>query len=169
VIMPHMPTTCPQVPGGASASPSLLRFLAKLHRPEEDLLPGSAAEGAFPPEGFPLHIPASTKDSLEWKLAARRLERWPQLAEVQVRYRGPLVYVACVLPGGEVLPLCRLRYGGYASAFGFAIYRASADRYEDSILPSGGFEATPEEALGCACGLYVGGPPPGSRTHAAVH
>ena len=80
------------------------------------------------------------------------------MSEVKVRYRGPLAYVDGVLEDGEVLPLCRLRYGGYASTFGFAIYLASKDAYEDSILPSGAFEATPQEALDCACGLYLGDP-----------
>jgi hypothetical protein len=103
-----------------------------------------------------MRIPESTKDSLELKLATRRYERWPQLREVKVRYRGPLAYVDGVLMDGEVLPLCRLRYGGYASSFGFAIYLASKEGYEDSILPSGAFEATPQEALDCACGLYLG-------------
>jgi hypothetical protein len=69
-----------------------------------------------------------------------------------------LAYVDGVLADGEVLPLCRLRYGGYASSFGFAIYLASKDGYEDTTLPNGAFEATPQEALDCACGLYLGDP-----------
>ena len=40
------------------------------------------------------------------------------------------------LPGGTSLPLCRLRYTGSASTWGFAIYRASHDDYEKSVLPS---------------------------------
>ena len=32
------------------------------------------------------------------------------------------------------------------------------ERIWDSILPSGHFAATPEEALDCACGLYLGNP-----------
>jgi len=35
---------------------------------------------------------------------------------------------------------------------------ASSERYEASRLPSGAFDATPEEALDCACGLYLGDP-----------
>ncbi len=66
--------------------------------------------------------------------------------------------MAGVLPDGAVLSLCRLRYGGYAATFGFAIYRASSERYEESALPSGAFAGTPEEALDCACGLYLGDP-----------
>jgi hypothetical protein len=33
--------------------------------------------------------------------------------------------------------VCRLRYGGSATSWGFAIYLASKDGYEDSLLPSG--------------------------------
>ncbi len=50
------------------------------------------------------------------------------------------------------------RYGGYANRWGFAIYLASKDGYEDSILPSGYPVGTAEEALDCACGLYLNDP-----------
>ncbi len=105
-------------------------------------------------------IPDSTKGSLQWKLAARRRDRWPQLQEVRVRYRANLAYVDGVLPDGDVLPLCRLRYGGSATYFGFAIalVRGGREVYEDSVLPNGAFDGTPEEALDCACGLYLGDP-----------
>ena len=103
-------------------------------------------------------IPESTKWSLQGKLAARQRERWPQLQEVKVRYRGPLAYVDGSLPDGEILQLCRLRYGGDATYFGFAVYLASKDGYEDSVLPNGSFEGTPAQALDCACGLYLGDP-----------
>ncbi len=83
--------------------------------------------------------PASTKTSLGQKLRARARARWPQLAGVGVRFRGKFAYVTGQLPGGQELPLCRLRYAGYASLWGFAIYRASHDDYQDSILPSGQF------------------------------
>ena len=102
--------------------------------------------------------PASTKTSLGQKLRARARDRWPQLTGVTVRFRGKFAYVTGQLPDGQELPLCRLRYAGYASLWGFAIYRASHDDYQDSILPSGQFAGTPEEALDCACGLYLADP-----------
>ena len=102
--------------------------------------------------------PASTKTSLTHKLTARARDRWPALAEVAVRFRGQYAYVSGQLPDGQVLPLCRLRYAGSASSWGFAIYRASHDDYQDSILPNGSFAGTPQEALDCACGLYLGDP-----------
>jgi hypothetical protein len=102
--------------------------------------------------------PASTKTSLSQKLTARARDRWPALTEVSVRFRGQYAYVGGQLPDGDILPLCRLRYAGSASTWGFAIYRASHDDYQDSILPTGMFAGTPEEALDCACGLYLGDP-----------
>ena len=102
--------------------------------------------------------PASTKTSLGQKLRARARERWPQLAGIDVRFRGKFAYVTGHLADGTDLPLCRLRYAGYASMWGFAIYRASHDDYQDSVLPSGQFAGTPEEALDCACGLYLADP-----------
>jgi hypothetical protein len=102
--------------------------------------------------------PPSTKTSLTQRLRAHARARWPQLATVDVRFRGQFAYVTGHLSDDEVLPLCRLRYGGYASTWGFAIYRASHDDYQDSILPAGQFTGTPEEALDCACGLYLNDP-----------
>jgi len=57
-----------------------------------------------------------------------------------------------------VLKLCRLRYGGSASMWGFAIYRASHDDYQPSYLPTGHSAGGPEDALDTACGLYLGDP-----------
>jgi hypothetical protein len=39
---------------------------------------------------------------------------------------------------------------------GFAIYRASHNDYQNSILPTAA--GTPQEALDCACGLYLNDP-----------
>jgi len=80
------------------------------------------------------------------------------LAEVKVRFRGRFAYIDGELHTGEVLPLCRLRYTSSASLWGFAIHLASRDGYEDSVLPSGLPVGTPEEALDCACGLYLNDP-----------
>lgn len=104
-----------------------------------------------------MRIPESTKASLEQRLHERWKERWPQLDDIRVRYRGNLIYVDG-MQDGELSPLFRLRDGGSASTFGFAIYLGSKDAYEDSVLPDGSFEATPEQALDCACGLSLGDP-----------
>ncbi len=60
----------------------------------------------------------------------------------------------------------RLRYGGSASRWGFALYLASKDGYQDQYLPTGFSAGTPEEALDCAAGLYLDNPNP-RRTYAA--
>ena len=103
-------------------------------------------------------VPESTKTSLHQRLSTRAQERWPQLATLTVRHRAGFAYITGHLPDGEQLPLCRLRYGGSANTWGFAIYRASHDDYEDSILPTGVLTGTPEDALDTACGLYLNDP-----------
>ena len=102
--------------------------------------------------------PRSTKTSLAQRLSDRARERWPDLTKVEVRFRGQFAYLDGHLPDGEVLHLCRLHYSGSASSWGFAIYRASHDDYQPSYLPSGVSAGTPEEALDCACGLYLNDP-----------
>jgi len=103
-------------------------------------------------------IPTSTQTSLRQRLTERARERWPQLAQVQVRYRAGFAYVDGVLTDGEQLKLCRLRYAGSASQWGFAIYRASHNDYQNSYLPTGFMGGTAEDALDTACGLYLGDP-----------
>jgi len=103
-------------------------------------------------------IPESTKTSVHQQLLQRARERWPQLADVQVRFRGRFAYVDGELASGEALPLCRLRYAGSATTWGFAIYLASKDGYQDSVLPNGLPSGTPQDALDCACGLYLADP-----------
>ena len=102
--------------------------------------------------------PQSTKTSLQQRLSQRARERWPQLAGVEVRFRAQFAYVTGKLANGEALPLMRLRYGGSAATWGFAIYLASKDGYEDSVLPTGFTAGAPEDALDTACGLYLGDP-----------
>ncbi len=102
--------------------------------------------------------PASTKTSLQQRLSARARERWPQLDGVDVRFRGEFAYVTARLPDGDTMPLMRLRYGGSAARWGFAVYLASKNGYQDSVLPTGHTAGAPEEALDTACGLYLGDP-----------
>jgi len=91
-------------------------------------------------------------------LSRRARERWPDLAGVVLRLRTNFAYVDGEVVDGPVIKLCRLRYGGLANSWGFAVYLASRDGYEDSMLPSGGIAGSPEEALDCACGLYLSDP-----------
>jgi hypothetical protein len=100
-------------------------------------------------------IPESTKTSLAQRLRQHARDRWPQLAGLHVRYHGQFAYVEGELPDGHRLPLIRLRYGGSASIWGFGLYLASSGKYENQFLPTGMSAGTPQEALDCACGLYL--------------
>ena len=102
--------------------------------------------------------PQSTKDSLGQRLRDHARTRWPALTDIEVRFRCAFAYVTGHLADGTALPLFRLRYTGYANMWGFAIYLASKDGYEDAILPNGSPAGSAEEALDCACGLYLNDP-----------
>jgi hypothetical protein len=102
--------------------------------------------------------PASTKNSLAYRLRQHARTRWPALAGVKVRFRGAFAYIDGHATDGTTLKLCRLRYSGSASTWGFALYRASHDDYQDSLLPNGMPAGSPEQALDCACGLYLNNP-----------
>ena len=99
--------------------------------------------------------PPSTKASLTARLNTHTRAHWPQLAGIDIRFRANFAYIDGRDGDGTVLKLCRLRYGGSAHLWGFAIYRASHDDYEDSYLPTGTPVGTAEEALDCACSLYL--------------
>jgi hypothetical protein len=100
----------------------------------------------------------STKTSLSQSLQAHAREHWPQVAALHVRYRSQFAYVEAELADDEVLPLCRLRYLGSVDVWGFGLYLASTDKYEDQVLPTGSFTGPATDALDCACSLYLAGP-----------
>ena len=102
--------------------------------------------------------PESMQHHLRQRLNEHAHQRWPQLTGVQIRYRAGFAYIDGLLPNGHVQPLCRLRFGGVLHTWGFAIYLASRDGYQDNFLPSGLPMGSPEEALDCACGLYLNDP-----------
>jgi hypothetical protein len=133
-----------------------------------DLLPGpviingsAVRRGTMRPMAA---IPESTRNSITVRLLDHAEAHWPQLTRVQVTYRGAFGYVTGVLRDGQRIPLCRLRYGGSAHSFGFAIYSAAHDRYQDAILITGLPIGTPQEALDTACTIHLTGlghePPP---------
>jgi hypothetical protein len=101
-------------------------------------------------------IPDTIRRGLARRLDVHRQQRWPELVELGLRCRGDFAYLTGLTADEEhPMSLCRLRYLGSADHWGFAIYLASKDGYEDSILPTGGFTGPPEDALDCACGLYL--------------
>ena len=111
--------------------------------------------------------PESTKSSLSQRVHRHAAEHWPQLT-LHLRFRGAFAYLDGQLgdqddqdnqeDDDEPFPLCRLRYHGSASIWGFALYLYSTAKYEDQILPTGSFAGSPEDALDCACNLYLSGP-----------
>ena len=66
-------------------------------------------------------IPTSTQTSLWQRLTSHAQQRWPQISQIHTRYRANFAYIDAVLADGEELRLCRLRYGGSAHQWGFAI------------------------------------------------
>ena len=100
-------------------------------------------------------IPASTRSSITLRLLDHAEKHWPELAKVQVTCRSSFAYTAGILPSGEKIPLFRLRYGGSAHSFGFAIYCAARDRYEDALLLTGLHTGTPQDALDTACTVHL--------------
>ncbi len=54
-------------------------------------------------------IPESTRRSIILRLLDHAEKTWPQIAKVQARYCGSFGYTTGVLPGGEQIPLFRLR------------------------------------------------------------
>ncbi|MBK6312446.1 MAG: hypothetical protein IPF42_18410 [Candidatus Microthrix sp.] len=98
--------------------------------------------------------PESTKTSLTQRLRAYAADIWPD-HQIKTRFRGQFAYIDAVDPDGDTIALCRLRYAGSASMWGFAFYRASHDDYQNSFLPTGQTAGTPEDALDCAAGLYL--------------
>ena len=102
-------------------------------------------------------IPESTRSSITLRLLDHAGQNWPQLKKVQVTSRAGFACITGILPGGEQIPLCRLRYGGSAHSFGFAIYSAARDRYQDAVLLTGSPVGTPQEALDTACTVHLTG------------
>jgi hypothetical protein len=102
-------------------------------------------------------IPESTRSSIIVRLLDHAEHNWPQLATVRARYHGSFAYITGVLRNGEQIPLFRLRYGGSAHSFGFAIYSAARARYEDAALLTGSPVGTPQEALDTACTVHLAG------------
>jgi hypothetical protein len=99
------------------------------------------------------------KAALRPRLLRRAEARWPQLADVTVRFQGQRAYIGAVVTGeDEPLKLCRLTWDGSPDAWEFAIFEYSGNRYADCFLPGGGWTGTPEAALDCACGLYLNDP-----------
>ena len=108
---------------------------------------------------MPKNPPDSMQHHLRVRLNAHAKDRWPQLARVDVRFRTGFAYVSGELKDGEQVPLCRLRFTGVLHTWGFALYLASRNTYQDNFLPTGLPFGSPEDCLDCACYLYLGDQP----------
>lgn len=100
-------------------------------------------------------IPESTRTSIRLRLLTHAEQHWPQLASVQVTYRGPFAYLTGIGHNGDRIPLCRLRYGGSAHSLGFAIYSAAHEGYHETTLLSGFTAGSPQDALDTACTIHL--------------
>ncbi|MFJ9523687.1 hypothetical protein ACIRPK_36370 [Kitasatospora sp. NPDC101801] len=107
---------------------------------------------------MPKNPPESMQHHLRQRLNRHAREHWPHANAITVSFRAGFAYVAAELPGEKPFPLCRLRFTGVLHTWGFALYPASSDSYRDNILPSGLPTGSPEEALDCACTLYLSDP-----------
>ena len=105
-------------------------------------------------EGMPVPT-ARLKTYIEGHLDFHASQRWPQLEEVTISWRGSYGYVDAYLTEDDAIPVCRLRYLGSDTDWGFALYRASTEDYDQTLLPDGNPTGTPEQALDCALGLYL--------------
>ena len=103
-------------------------------------------------------IPEPTRSSIILRLLDHAEQNWPQLAKVRARYHGSFAYITGVLRDGEQIPLFRLRYGGSAHSFGFAIYSPARDHYEDAVLLTGLPIGSPQQALDTACTVHLAAP-----------
>ena len=116
--------------------------------------------------------PESTKSSLRLRLITHARDHWPQIGTIDTRFRSNFAYIAITLDDETAMPLMRLRYGGSANRWGFAIHLASTGKYEDSILPTGVFAGTPRKLSIAPAGSTSATPPHGyhpRRTNGRDH
>jgi hypothetical protein len=61
------------------------------------------------------------------------------------------------IAGSDTIPtrLCRLGYLGDINKWQYAFFKYSDMKYALSVVASGSFEATPEEAFDCSAGVYL--------------
>ena len=117
-------------------------------------------------------IPEAVQDELRRRLEKHVSSKWNERCrEVKVRFRGVFAYVDAFPLERQYIPgttaerralidatparLCRLGYMGNADLWEYAFYKYSDAKYQLSVVASGSFEATPEEAFDCSAGVYL--------------
>ena len=117
-------------------------------------------------------------EGLRAKLATRLLQhvrkRWKgRVRKILLRFRGAYAYVAVIEAAsgekaqphvcryreeGEVpLELFRLGYVASIDQWAYSFFKYSDKRYEPSVVASGSFLATLEQAFDCAAGVHIHG------------
>jgi hypothetical protein len=88
---------------------------------------------------------------------------------VLIRFRGAFAYVDALPLSREPrtqrranreetpVRLCRLGYLGDNNRWQYAFFKYIDMKYALSLVASGSFEATPEEAFDCSARVYLGG------------
>jgi hypothetical protein len=137
-------------------------MIKEVHGPEKRITKGDGTPSADQDRFATIEamrVPsARLKTSIAGHLDFHASTRWPQLEEITIAWRGGYGYVTAHLPDDKQLPLCRLRYLGSDADWGFAIYQASNESYDNSLLPNGSPTGTTQQALDCVLGLYLADP-----------
>lgn len=120
--------------------------------------PAASGHWAVRQDGRHAHALGTHPALAEARLGEHTHTAWPQLAQPHIRHHGAFAYGEAELADGERVKLMRLRHTGAVGRWGFALYLASHDRYEDSPLPTGSPTGTPADALDCACQLHLAAP-----------
>jgi hypothetical protein len=119
-------------------------------------------------------IPKGVRDELAARLLRHVTKRWTgRVRKVLLRFHGAYAYVAVIEAAngekaqphvcryreeGEVpLELCRLGYLRSIDRWAYAFFKYSDECYAPSVVASGSFLATPEQAFDCAAGVYLHG------------
>ena len=117
-------------------------------------------------------IPKATQEQIAARLLYHVEKHWPgRVRKILLRFRGAYAYIAVLeaprgekaspqicrhVEEGEVpLQLCRLGYLGSVNRWEYAFYKYSDERYEPSIVLSGSFVATAEEAFETSALVYL--------------
>ncbi len=115
-------------------------------------------------------IPEVVRRDLRARLERHVQTEWKDRCRaVLIRFRGAYAYVEALPSGREPLTkrragneatpvqLCRLGYLGDNNRWQYAFFKYSDMKYALSLVASGSFEATPEEAFDCSAGVYLDG------------
>ena len=141
------------------------------HRPKKHPVRKQAKVWTWAPSG---PIPKAVQDTLRARLEIHVRTKWKKRCRgISVRFRGAYAYIDAFsvnhwyMPGTtpqqkaliDATPthLCRLGYLKDPDLWEYAFYKYSDEKYAPSVVASGSFQATPEEAFDCSAGAYLEG------------